>query len=80
MYYSSKYLVFDVNASFILKCLVAATIMGVVVVIGGSQISGDLVGIILLVGISALIYGAGLFILRGFKKEEIRFFRGLLRV
>lgn len=80
MYYSSKYLVFDINASFILKCLVAATIMGVVVVIGGSQISGDLVGIILLVGISALIYGAGLFILRGFKKEEIRFFRGLLRV
>lgn len=80
MYYSFKYLVFDVNISFILKCLVAATIMGVVVVIGGAQMSGGLVGIILLVGISALIYGAGLFILRGFKKEEIRFFRGLLRV
>jgi O-antigen/teichoic acid export membrane protein len=80
MYYSSKYLVFDINASFILKCLVAATIMGVVVVIGGVQMSGGLLGIILLVGISALVYGVGLLVLRGFKKEEIRFFRGLLRV
>ena len=80
MYYSSKYLAFDVNASFILKCLVAATIMGVVVVIGGAQRSGNLLGIILLVGISALVYGAGLFILRGFKKEEIRFFRNMLRI
>jgi O-antigen/teichoic acid export membrane protein len=80
VYYSFKYLVFPVDGSFILKCLVAAAIMGVVVVIGGAQMSGGLVGIILLVGISALIYGAGLFILRGFKKEEIRFFRGLLRV
>lgn len=80
IYYSSKYLVFDVNASFILKSLFAATIMGVVIVIGGSQISGGLVGIILLVGISVLVYGAGLFILQGFKKEEILFFRGLLRM
>jgi O-antigen/teichoic acid export membrane protein len=80
MYYSFKYIAFDINASFILKCLVAATIMGVVVVIGGAQISGGLLGIILLVGISALVYGAGLFVFRGFKKEEIRFFRGLLRV
>ncbi len=80
VYYSFKYLAFPVDGSFILKCLVAAAIMGVVVVIGGAQMSGGLVGIILLVGISALIYGAGLFILRGFKKEEIRFFRGLLRV
>ena len=79
-YYSFKYLVFPVDGSFILKCLVAAAIMGVVVIIGAPQMSGGLVGITLLVGISALIYGAGLFMLRGFKKEEIRFFRGLLRV
>ena len=80
MYYSFKYLTFDINAAFILKCLIASAFMGVVVVIGESQISGDLVGIILLVGISALVYGAGLFALKGFKKEEIQFFRGLLRV
>jgi O-antigen/teichoic acid export membrane protein len=80
VYYSFKYLVFPIDVSFILKCLVAAAIMGVVVVIGGAQMSGGLVGIILLVGISALVYGAGLLVLRGFKKEEIRFFRGLLRV
>ena len=80
MYYSSKYIAFDINASFILKCLVATTIMSVVIIIGGAQMSGGLLGLILLVGISALIYGAGLFVLQGFKKEEIRFFRGLLRV
>ena len=79
-YYSFKYLVFDLNAAFILKCIIAAAIMGVVVVIGGSRISGGLVSVILLVIISALVYTAGLFILRGFKKEEILFFRGLLRI
>lgn len=79
MYYSFKYLVFDIEASFILKCLAASAIMCVVIVFGGSRISGDLVGTILLVGISALVYGAGLFSLKGFKREEIRFFRGLFR-
>lgn len=79
MYYSFKYLVFDIEASFILKCLAASAIMCVVIVFGGSRISGDLLGTILLVGISALVYGAGLFSLKGFKREEIRFFRGLFR-
>ncbi len=80
MHYSFKYLVFDVNATFVLKCIIATAIMGTVIVIGGTQLSGGLVGVMLLIGVSALIYGAGLFILRGFKKEEIRFFRGLIRV
>ncbi len=79
-YYSFKYLVFDLNAAFVLKCIVSSAIMGVVVVIGSSQMSGGLVSVILLVIISALVYTAGLFILRGFKKEEILFFKGLLRI
>lgn len=80
MYYSFRYLVFDFNVSFILKCIFASTIMGAVIVIGGSQIPGTLVPIILLIGVSALVYGGCLLVLRGFKKEELRFFRGLLRV
>jgi len=80
MYYSFRYLVFDFNVSFILKCIFASTIMGAVIVIGGSQIPGTLVPIILLIGVSALVYGGCLFILRGFGQDEIRFFRGLFRV
>jgi O-antigen/teichoic acid export membrane protein len=80
MYYSSKYLVFPVDVSFILKCICASTIMGVIVVIGGHQIPGTLIPTTLLIGVSALVYGACLLVLQGFKKEEIRFFRGLLRV
>lgn len=79
-YFSFKYLVFDLNAAFVLKCIVASAIMGVVVVIGGSRMSSGLMSVILLVIISALVYTTGLLILRGFKKEEIRFFRGLLRI
>jgi O-antigen/teichoic acid export membrane protein len=79
-YCSFKYLEFPVDVSFILKCIVASAIMGVIIVIGGPQMPDGLMSVILLVGISALLYGACLFILRGFKKEEIRFFRGLLRV
>ena len=79
-YYSFKYLEFPVDVSFMLKCIAASAIMGVIIVIGGPQMPDGLMSVILLVGISALIYGACLFILRGFKKEELRFFRGLLRV
>lgn len=80
MYYSLRYLVFDFNVSFILKCIFASTIMGAVIVIGGSQIPGTLVPIILLIGVSVLVYGGCLFMLRGFGQDEIRFFRGLFRV
>lgn len=73
MYYSFKCLVYDVNASFILKCLVPSAIMGMVVVIGEPQTSSGLLGTVLLVGTSVLVYGASLFILKGFKKEENRF-------
>ena len=79
-YYSFKYLTFDVSAAFILKCIVVSTIMGGFIVLWTPQMSGGLVGIMLLMGISALIYGAGLLVLRGFKKEEVHFFRGLLRI
>lgn len=80
MYYSFKYLVFNVNVSFVLKCIFASTVMGIIIVMGGRQISDTLVSIALLIGISALVYGVCLFALRGFKKEEIHFFKGLLRV
>jgi len=80
MYYSFKYLVFDVDVSFILKCILASTIMGANIAIVGSQIPSTLVPVTLLIGISGLVYGACLFLFGGFNKEEINFFRGLLRV
>ena len=79
-YYSLKYLAFPVDVSFILKCIIASAVMGVIVAIGGHQVPDTLVNIILLTGISALIYVACLFVLRGFRKEEIRFFKGLFGV
>jgi hypothetical protein len=44
-----------------------------VVVIGEPQTSSGLLGTILLVGTSVLVYGARLFILKGFKMEETAF-------
>ena len=79
-YYSFKYLTFDLNASFILKCIFASAVMGAVIVIGGGQMPSTLAPILLLIGVSALVYGACLLVLKGFKKEEIGFFRGLFRV
>lgn len=80
MYYSFKYLTFDVNASFVLKCISASTIMGIVIFTGRSLMPDTLLSIILLVGVSTLVYGTCLFALRGFRKEEIYFFKDLFKV
>lgn len=80
MYYSFKCLIFPVDVLFILKCICASTIMGTIIVISGSWMSSTLIPVTLLIGTCALVYGACLFALRSFKKEEICFFRGIFRV
>jgi len=76
-YYSSKYLTFDLNWLFILKSIAASVIMCIIIwYINPIQ----LLDVLLWIGIGAGIYAAILFLLKGFTREELKFFRELFRV
>ena len=77
-YYSFKYITFDLQSIFILKCVVSSLVMGIVIIILGDHFNQSLIYMMLLVIISSLLYGIIIFILGGFKKEEIIFFKTIL--
>lgn len=73
--YSNRFLRFEFDYPFIIKSVVSALAMSLVIIwINPSGI----IGVLMAVVIGALIYFAVLLALRGIKKEEFRFFRGLM--
>ncbi|MFC2035028.1 flippase [Chloroflexota bacterium] len=76
IYYSFKEFKFSINWHFIIKSLVASIIMSLVVWLMAPQ---GALHTILTVMTGILIYGVILMLLRGFSKEEMRFFWGLFR-
>lgn len=75
-YYSFREFRFSIHWLFIAKSLVASVAMSLAIWFMSHQGNLDT---ILTVGAGVVIYGVGLMLLRGFSKEEIRFFRGLLQ-
>lgn len=76
-YYSFKFLKFDPNWLFILKSIVASVTMCIIIwYINPIQ----LLDVLLWIGIGAGIYAGILFLLKGFTREEIKFFRTLLKI
>lgn len=75
-YYSFKEFKFSINWHFIIKSLIASVIMSLAVWLMAPQ--GNLDTILAVVA-GVVIYGVVLFLLRGFDREEIRFFWGLFR-
>jgi len=75
-YYSFKEFKFSIDWYFIIKSLIASAIMSVVTWQMSPQVYLDT---ILTVVAGVVIYGIVLVALRGFSKEEISFFWGLLR-
>lgn len=75
-YYSFKEFTFTIDWRFILKSLVASVIMALVIWLMQPESSLNVI-IAVLVGVA--IYVVALFLMRGFRKEEISFFRRLLR-
>ncbi len=76
-YYSFKYLTFDIDFGFILKSVFASIVMSLVI-IKWSPV-GKL-NILILIGVCTVVYVTILLLLKGVKKEEIKFFRELFRV
>lgn len=75
-YYSSKYLKFDVNFRFISKSLFASILMSLIVI---SWDPVNLFDALVMIGICAVFYFVVLTLLKGFAKEEIVFFKNLIR-
>ena len=76
-YYSSKYLTFGIDFKFISKSVFAAIVMSLVIIKWNPV---GLLNVLILIGICAVVYAVILLLLKGIKKEEIKFFRGLFRV
>lgn len=76
VHYSLKEFRFDIDWRFIIKSLIASAIMTLVIWSMHPQSNLNII-ITALVGVA--VYGAAIFLLRGFAKEEISFFRGLVQ-
>lgn len=74
--YSFKEFKFNIDWRFLIKSLIASAIMALVIWSMHPQ-SNSATIITVLVGVA--VYGVVLFLLKGFSRKEISFFRGLLR-
>jgi len=75
-HYAFKEFKFPIDWRFIIKCLIASAVMSLVIWRISPQ--GN-VATILTIVVGAAIYGAALLLLKGFKKEEFKFFKGLFQ-
>ena len=75
-YYSFKEFRFSIEWGFIIKSLIASAIMSAVIWLIAPQ---STLSAVLTIIAGAAVYGLTLLLLKGFKKEEIKFFRGLFQ-
>jgi O-antigen/teichoic acid export membrane protein len=75
-YYSFKEFTFHIEWVFILKSLAASAIMSLVI---WKIAPKETVTVLLTVALGIVIYVASLYLLKGFNKKEIKFFRGLFQ-
>ena len=76
-YHSFKYLRFDIDLNFILKSVFASIVMSLVIIKWNPI---ELLNVLIVIGVCAVVYAMILLLLKGVKKEEIMFFRGLFNV
>ena len=77
IYYSFKYLMFDIDFGFIFKSIFASVVMSLVIIKWNPI---GILNVLIVIGICAVVYAAILLLLGGIKKEEFVFFKGLFRV
>lgn len=75
-YYSFKYLKFDIDFYFILKSFLAAIVMSFVILSWNPE---GLADVLITVGVCAVVYAVVLLLFKGMTREELIFFKNLLR-
>jgi O-antigen/teichoic acid export membrane protein len=76
-FYSFKYFKFDIDFRFILKSIFASIVMSLVIITWNPL---GALNVLIVIGICAVVYAAILLLLKGVKKEEIKFFKELFKV
>ena len=74
--YSLRYLQFDMDFGFILKSVFASVLMSGIIYLWSPS---GVINTLIVIGICAAFYFAVLLILKGFNRQEIDFFRTLVR-
>lgn len=77
VYYSTKYLKFDIGLQFIIKSLFASIVMSSVILMLNPK---GLPSVLFVIGVCAVIYASVLLLLKGISREEITFFRSLVHI
>lgn len=75
-FYSFKYFTFDIDFGFILKSIFASLVMSLVII--KWNLAGTL-NILIVIGVCTVVYSVILLLLKGIKKEEVKFFKELFR-
>jgi len=75
-FYSSKYFTFDIDFGFILKSIFASLVMSLVIIKWNPV--GTL-NVLIVIGVCTVVYSVILLLLKGIKKEEVKFFKELFR-
>lgn len=75
-YYASREFLFEIDWGFILKSILASTIMMLVILYINPV---GLLKILFVIIFSALLYGILIFLFKGFNKKEIEFLKGFLK-
>ena len=76
-FYSFKYFKFDIDLSFILKSIFASVVISLVIIQWNPI---GVLNVLIVIGVCAVVYAVVLLLLKGVKKEEIKFFKELFRV
>ena len=76
-FYSFKYLKFDIDFRSILKSIFASIVMSLVIIQWNPI---GLLNVLIVIGVCAVVYAAILLLLKGVKKDEIKFFKELFKV
>ena len=73
-FYSFKYFKFDIDFGFILKSIFASIVMSLVIIEWNPV---GVLNVLIVIGVCAAVYALILLLLKGIKKDEIKFFREL---
>jgi Membrane protein involved in the export of O-antigen and teichoic acid len=77
LYYSQKYIKIDFDFNFILRSLAASVLMTVVIALI-SPVS--FIGILITIGVASVVYIVLLFILGGINRDELKFFKKMVKM
>lgn len=74
---SRKYIIFYVDYLFIIKCILASVLMSILILVWYPK---GLFDLLVMIGVSALVYFVCLLIMRGFDETELQYFRNIFKV